>query len=339
MTRLRVGPVSTRRALFSHMEDAVRAALVARPARGTVRDVAFRRYLRKVRAIMRSDPAHFEVIESRLLARGHTSSIIELTLRTDAAAEPGDMLHLLWRNTPERIAQVHAEAADGTYWSTPIPHRPSRRQHYSAETLLAEVIDLGAPGEPVTLDTAARITPRFFTVSGLEVVEGRSLVRIQVTLADAWPSRASAFLHSLQPGDELAARVLPHPHRVPLGGGGIAVATGSGAASVFAALRAGAADIRLFWGVGNKRLEPWVVDELHTHTESGRLAELTIVRSPDRVTGALATKLARAHVGADWIYVSGNEDMGRDVDALLSGLFGADTLRAMSNELRYIVST
>ncbi len=340
MTRLPGGPLTTRRALFSHVEDIARFALVtAPPWRRTPRDLAFDGYLRQVRRILRDEPAEAVVVENRLLARSERSAITELTLRMSATVEPGDMLHVLWQNAPERTARHAPHLPAGAYWTTPLPHRPSLRRRYSPQELAASVFDLSGANAPADARELPRITPRFFTVSGVERRGQDALVRLQVTRVGTWPERAAAFLHAVEPGNRMPVRVLPHPHRVPSDAPGLAVVTGSGAAGVFSALRAGARGVQLLWGIGDKTLEPWVHAELDEHLATGGLAALRIVQTPERVPGALATLSGLPDLTEGWIYVSGNEDMGRDIDALLSGLLGRDALRRLSEQLRYIVST
>ena len=336
MTRHHVGPLSTGDALLSHVADAARLLLLAvPPGRRTPRDLAFSRYLRQVRRILRSDPSEFEVVESRMLARGTGTNIVEVTLGTTATVVPGDMLHVLWRNASDRIVRHAPHLAAGAYWSTPLPHRPARRLHYSAEEVAASLVDLSHADVPVSPRRLPRITPRFFTVAGVRQESGQTLVRLQVTRIGTWPERAAAFLHDLRPGERMQARVLPHPHRVPLDSPGCAIVTGSGAAGVFAALRTGARGVQLLWGIGDKVLEPWVREELDAHLASGALASLHLAQAPERVTGLLD----RIEELPGWIYVSGNSHMGRDVDVLLSERFGRAELRTREAHLRYIVST
>ncbi len=359
----------------------MRWALVNRPLRSdNPRDAAFHRYLKKVRRIMKRDPAVFEVVDNRLMAAGPHSVIRELTLRTAALVEPGDMLHVWWRNAPERAAAHIGSFSEGYYWSTPIPHRPSRRNRYTAEELAGSIVDLsmanppsdllvhsvaehtGAlsptdsigdvlefPNRPVASATVSanegvenfpRITPRFYTTSSARRDEDATTVRIQVTYVDSWPKRAAAFLQSLEPGESLDARVLPHPHRVPLDvPGGLAITTGSGAASVFAALRGGAQGIHLIWGLGDKTLEPWVREELAQYLDSGALGNLETAHSPTRVTDILKQTPDLSDYLAKWIYVSGNEAMGYGVDSLLSTALGPGVLEESAASMAYTVST
>lgn len=297
------------------------------------------------------------------LAIGVAGSVVELTLR-GGGVEPGDMLQLWWEND---VAPAPGDDDPVAAWATPLPHRPARRVRTTAGEVRRRLVDLGgadagasAHDARALLARTPRLTPRFYTVSGVAPggsgagngpgVEGVSEssdtgtapveVRLQVTRAAAWPERAAAYLHRVQPGDVVRGWVLRHPHRVDRSRPGLAVVTGSGAAGVFAALRAGAHGIRLVWGLGDKRLAPWVERELDAHLASGGLAEVALARSPQRVTDVLAPRLAevRALVAdGGWVYVSGNEAMADAVDALLHGALGAEQARAHA-ELRYIVS-
>lgn len=317
------GETTWRRAGSSWVEDAVRWALVhdPRPTR-TARDAAFRAYLRRVRAVMRADPAPFVVEGARELAAGSASRIVEVEL-SGPEVTPGDVLLLRWSNP----ATGESDPDPVRYWTTPLPHRPARR----ATTTRA------ALREHIRAADGGRITPRFYTCAGA----GAGRVRIQVTRVADWPERSAAFWHRVQPGTQLTGWVLPHPHRLDRTGPGCALVTGSGAAGVFAGLRHGARDVRLIWGIGDKRLAPWVVEELDEHLRTGALAELMIVSSPRRITDVLAERLG-AEVDAlgagQWIYVSGHEQMGESVDALLAGAAGKQ-LQIAHDALRYIVST
>ncbi|MFT4258199.1 hypothetical protein [Microbacterium sp.] len=331
MSTRREARVTAARAIRSHAEDVVRAALVALPPRErTRRGLAFHAYQRQVRTIMRADPVAFEVVETRMLAEGHRTSVIEVTLRGEVGVDAGDMLHVLWRNDLDRIAAADAVTA-ARFWTTPIPHRPSRWARVGASGLLESVVDLSAStdSDPAR---AERITPRFFTVAGVEASD----VRLQVTHTAGMPPRAASFLARVRPGDVVEARVLPHPHRVAHDGPGLAVVTGSGAAGVFAALRAGASGIRLVWGLGDKQLAPWVQEELREHLRAGRLSSLRLALRPERVTDLLVDEPIEQMA---WIYVSGHESMGAAVDAALRARLGESVLREMSDGLRCIVST
>lgn len=343
MTTLREGPTTLARALGSHGEDAVRWLLVndPRPPK-TPRDAAFRTYLREVRAALRAEPAAFTVAARRPLAVGRASSIVEVTLAGAGAGaervEPGDQLMLWWRNAPDAAAGMTAGAApppdaDVRYWSTPLPHRPSRRRRASGEAWARGVVDLA---EPVTgLARAPRITPRFFTVAG---VSERG-VALHVTRVGAWPARAATFLHTVEPGERVYGWVLRHPHRVDRTRPGLAVATGSGAAGVFAALRHGGRGVRLVWGLGDKTPEPWVRDELDAHLASGALADVRTAAAPQRVTDLLEASLVRELLSeGGWAYVSGNEAMAAAVDAWIERAVGAEARALAAAELRYIVS-
>lgn len=95
------------------------------------------------------------------------------------------------------------------------------------------------------------------------------------------------------------------------------------------------------WGLGDKALEPWARAELDAFRDSGALTEVVFARSPERVADLLAGRLDAARTTLErggTVYVSGNETMGVEVDAMLSGALGA--LRAdAADDLRYIVST
>ncbi|ALJ21831.1 hypothetical protein AOA12_18785 [Microbacterium sp. No. 7] len=313
----------------------MRWALVRDPRpRRTVRDAAFAAYLRDVRGTVRRPPHRFETIEVRSLARGGHSEIVEIALdATGSGALPGDMLQVWWENP----ADGHAPGDDASvpHWSTPLPHRPSRRVRATGGELRRRVLDLSA-GTPADPSRAPRITPRFYTVSD---VTGDEL-RLQVTRSAAWPERAAAYLHRLQPGAVVRGWVLRHPHRLDRARPALAVVTGSGAAGVFAALRAGARGIHLVWGLGDKGLAPWIERELDGHLASGALDRVELAHAPRRVTDLLAPQLAEARdlvAAGGSVYVSGNSAMADAVDALLTGALGAERARAHA-ELRYIVS-
>lgn len=322
MTSRLEAETSWARAGFSWAEDAVRWMLVndPRPTR-TARDAAFHAYLKRVRSVMRTEPAQSEVTGTRELAAGPSPRIVEVEL-TGPRVDAGDVLLLNWRNRP-----APAAGAGVRYWTTPLPHRPSRRATATPAQL----------SEGVREEGGGRITPRFYTTADA----GQGRARLHVTRAAAWPERSAAFLHRAVPGTRVAGWVLPHPHRVNRADPGCAIVTGSGAAGVFAGLRHGAHGVRLIWGIGDKQLAPWVLDELAEHRRQGAIAELSIVRSPQRVTDVLAERLAAeasAVRAGEWLYVSGNEAMGQAVDAMFHGALGADLGRA-HDDLRYIVST
>ena len=349
MTVRREGATTWVRAAVSWGEDAARWALVNDPRpRRAPRDAAFAAYLREVRRTMRQPAQAFEVMRLRALASGAASEIVEITLRDPGLRiEPGDMLQLWWENAAPPPPSPD-DTAPLAYWTTPLPHRPSRRAHATADELRRRVIDLGdAPvigvrSGPLTGSDAAafarvpRITPRFYTVSGVAGDE----VCLQVTRAAAWPERAAAYLHRLRPGDHVRGWVLRHPHRIDRTRPGLVVATGSGAAGAFAALRAGARGIRLVWGLGDKRLAPWVERELDEHAASGRLARVELARSPQRVTDVLVPQPpARRALDAAGGRPSdtGTPSWAEAVDAILTGVLGSELARAHA-ELRYIVS-
>lgn len=340
MTTRREGPTGWRRAAFSHVEDVVRRLMVLPPPRSrTVRDLAFHRYGRQVRRILRAAPAEFEVVERRDLAVGAHSSVAELSLRGETQVAPGDVLSLWWRNSDARAAATASGEGSLRYWTTPLPHRPSTRRTATEEVLRREVVDLS--GEETGWRRAPRIVPRFFTTSHAAGDGDVAEVRLQVTWDRRWPEQAAAYLHRAEPGERLRGWVLPHPHRVPTGPG-LAIVTGSGAASVFAALRAGARDVRLLWGLGDKRLAGWVEAELEDWLASGALGHLEVVRAPSRVTDLLAPRtgeLREIVTGGGWLFVSGNAAMGEQVDLLVGDALGDRRRRAVHESLRYIVST
>jgi hypothetical protein len=289
---------------------------------------------------MKRRPQDFEVLGRRTLAQDEHSSIIELTLRTHAPVASGDMLFVDWLNHPDNISG--RSVAGGGYWTTPIPHRPSTRHRADSQEILSSVLDLGgvdARGgtdiDPLTATHGLRITPRFFTVAGVRNQD----VTLFVTQRSDWPKRASSYLAHAKPGDHVTARVLPHPHRITGGGSGLAVATGSGAAGVFAALRSGIGGISLIWGVGSKVLEPCVIEELADHQTAGHLDRLIVVHSPQRVTDHVPEHLASSEHQPDWIYVSGNSAMGEQVHSQLEVAFGVNRVRELHGQLRYINST
>ena len=365
MTTRYEGPTGWRRAAFSHVEDAVRRLMVVTPPRSrTIRNLAFHRYGKQVRRILRAAPVELELVSRSDLAVGERSTVAELSLVTSAAVAPGDVLSLWWRNSEQRVASVvrpaggvmaspgkrsdgrpaadelvPAESLARRYWTTPLPHRPSRLTGAPVEELLREVVDLS--GAATDLLTAPRIVPRFFTTSHAAVAGGRTELRLQVTRQDGWPERAAAYLSRVEPGEKLRGWVLPHPHRVPPGPG-MAIVTGSGAASVFASLRAGARGVRLLWGLGDKRLAPWAEAELQGWLASGALAELELAHSPQRVTDLLRPHSAELRGLIDdggWVFVSGNEAMGRDVDLIVGDALGEHRYRASYEAMRCIVST
>lgn len=340
MTTRREGPTDWRRAAFSQVEDAVRRGLVAVPPRPrTVRNLAFHRYGQQVRRILRASPAEFEVVGRRDLAVGTHSSVAELSLLTEVPVTPGDVLSLWWRNSEERVAAAASGSPPQRYWTTPLPHRPSVRRTAVEATLLRDVVDLS--GNPSGWREAPRIVPRFFTTSHAAPRRNRIEVRLQVTRHGRWPERAAAYLHRAEPGERLRGWVLPHPHRVPEGPG-MAVVTGSGAASAFAALRSGARGVRLLWGLGDKRLVSWVEAELHDWLTSGALAQLELARTPLRVTDLLerhVDDLRAILAQGGWLFVSGNAAMGEQVDLMVAELLGDRQYQASHEALRYIVST
>ena len=347
-------PLALRGALGSHILDVARAAYVRLPERSTYpRDLAFAEYRREVRRIMRRPTVSFEVEETRPLASGRESHIVEIALRGKAGVRPGDMLYVWWRNDPGRLERMLGgvdRSAELGYWTTPVPHRPARRSRGPIHRLASDVFDLSdrdpaaGPLAPRDLLALPRITPRLYTVSGVSdsaTEGGGSQLRIQVTMRDGWPDRAAAFLHRLQPGDAVQAWVMPHPHRVQRTGPVTAVVTGSGAAGVFAALRSGVGGIDLVWGLGDKRLEPWVAEEIEGYLRLGALRSFELVESPERVQEALERGGTRQDrlVDGSWLYVSGNASAGEAVDATARRILGDDELRTAAESLRYINSS
>lgn len=355
MTARREGPTDWRRAAFSQLEDAVRWGMVLLPPRRrTLRSLAFHRYGRQVRRILRSTPVEFELAGRRDLAVGALSSVAELHLVADVPVAPGDVLSLWWQNSEQRVAAAVRGEGPQRYWTTPLPHRPSRWRTVSEQALLREVLDLsgepesrppvrsepadGSPARSLLL-TAPRIVPRFFTTSHAAVVDGRTELRLQVTRDRRWPERAAAQLHRAEPGELLRGWVLPHPHRLPAGPG-LAVVTGSGAAAVFASLRAGARGVRLIWGLGDKELSPWAAAEVEGWLAGGALTELRIARTPVRVTDLLtAAELRQNAAAGGWLFVSGNAAMGEQVEQLVGDALGEARRRTGHEALRYLRST
>lgn len=231
MTSRHEGPTTWVRAAQSRAEDAVRWALVNDPRRARAhRDAAFRTYLRTVRATLQREPATFTVTGSRMLAEGADSGVVEVSLRGEVAVAAGDQLLLWWRNAQPAVDRLDVDlSGSDAYWSTPVPHVPSRWLRDSRSAIAASVIDLSEAPPADTFEeilaAAPRITPRFFTVAGTDPD-----ITLHVTYAGAWPPRASAFLRGADVGEEVRGWVLPHPHRVDRSGPGLAVATGSGAA-------------------------------------------------------------------------------------------------------------
>ena len=84
--------------------------------------------------------------------------------------------------TTARAARSHVEDAVRWalvvgYWTTPLPHRPSRRARATRAQVAEQVRDLGDPRAP------GRFSSRFSTVAGAD--EDR--VRIHVTWRQDWP--------------------------------------------------------------------------------------------------------------------------------------------------------
>lgn len=355
MSTLAGPPVRLRDALGSQLTDAARAVWVRLPAESqTVRDLAFAAYRRDVRRILRAGTERFEAIGTRTVAESSRSSIVEIELVTDARVHTGDMLYVWWRNDPERVAALDPAlaATELGYWTTPLPHRPARRSRTAAGRLAEAVYDLSALSldEVGALDARRlralpRITPRLYTASHVSASPGgSSTVRLQVTMRGDWAQRAAAFLHRVQPGERLHAWVMPHPNRVERRSPGIAIVTGSGAAGVFAALRAGAEPIDLIWGLGDKRPGQWVLDELRAHERSGALSSLRLVSSPEHVAEALRARggadelRERVRLG-DRLYVSGNEAAGGSTHEALVEMLGEAAVREAAESLRYINSS
>ncbi len=330
------GPVSRWGALRSYGYDAIRAGIVRVPGRNdSHHDAAFRRYQRDFRQVMKSDAAEFTVLQTRPVAVGETNQVIELRFATSATVNPGDMLLLDWQNSPQQVARFHPGDRELRYFTTPQPHLPAKHARASETEVLTRVLDLSGTTS-ASLSTTDRILPRIYTVSG--AVPGGSgqpnEVSIQVTLEDSWPQRASAYLGRLEAGDIVRGRVLPHPHRIDRTVPTLAIVTGSGAAGVFAALRAGCAPIEFVWGLGDKELEPWVFQELARFREAGVLGRVDFARRPDRVTDILRPMIQAPRS----IYVSGNEDMGVAVDWMLRESWGDSTVEALQNDMTYIAS-
>ena len=351
MSTLDGPPVHLADALGSHAKDLARAVWVRLPAASrSPRDRAFAAYRRHVRRIVRGETASFRVIDTRTVAASPLSRVVEIELHTRAEVGVGDMLYVWWCNDPARVASLAPALTDAEvgYWTTPVPHRPARYARATAAHVAASVLDLSALGveDVAALDAAEllalpRITPRLYTASeARRDGGGRCIVKVQVTMRQDWPRRAAAFLHRVAAGDEVRAWVMPHPNRVHRVRPGVAVVTGSGAAGVFAALRDGAVGIDLIWGLGDKRLEPWVLDELRGYEVSGALASLRLVNSPMHVGAALRelADLGERSRRGDWLYVSGNEAAGVDAHAAVADLLGDEAVGQAADSLRYINS-
>lgn len=170
---------------------------------------------------------------------------------------------------------------------------------------------------------------------------GTRTLSLQVTMRDGWPLRSAAYLHRLEPGTLVRAWVMPHPHRAPRTGPGLAVVTGSGASGVFAALRDGARGIDLIWALGDKEPQPWVLDELRAHERAGSLASAQLLRSPQRVGGALAETLSRTGFSFDrsWVYVSGNTGAGEAAHRVLAEVLGEPAVTEAAASVRYVNSS
>lgn len=275
---------------------------------------------------------------------------MEVSLLGSAPVEPGDMVYVWWRSDPMMVDALPPSLARASlgFWTTPVPHRPSQWARATGARLAESVFDLSGllRAEIGSLDadglrSLPRIAPRLYTVSDVSTGEpGSSIVRLQVTMRDDWRPRSASFLHRLAPGDRVRVWIMPHPNHVDLSQPGLAVVTGSGAAGVFAALRSGARDIDLVWGLGDKKLERWMFDELAEHERSGGLASLRLVRSPERVDEATREILARRGLSdASQIYVSGNEAAGAAVHQVLREHLGERALAEATASMRYINSS
>lgn len=367
--------VDLRRALASHGLHVARHVVTWLPARGTPRDVAFRRYFAAVGDRFRREPTRFRVERVRPVAAGPGHRILELTLTGPAAARPGDMVALTWHNATERVVEAVAAASTPVrFWTTPRPCRPARPARADAATFYREVVDLGLPlpaGDHAR--TAPRIVPRIYTLAGIEpvaAVPGHGIrngaapgagsaardpgvadtrITILVSHRAAWPDRAAAYLCRLRHGDEVGGWLLPHPSRLPALHGalgrGLAVVTGSGVAGVLAGLRTHTlpAPIRLVWGTRHE-IEPWLREELAAHVAAGTIDRLDLLRSrgpdPHRVTDALDPADLRDRVDhGGWVYVSGHAATGAPVRDRFVAAVGGATVDRMVDELRYIEST
>ncbi len=339
MSRAEGRPIGWREALVSRLLDPARLAWLHLPGGpDTPRERAFPRYRKQVRQTLRGDPGVFTVIESRTLAESATSKVMELTLASTVNVQPADLLYVAWRNAPEAVAAAAPARGGGDrtrYWTTPLPYRSSRLARATTPQLLSEVYDFGK-GASARLHRTPRIVPRLYTASHAEP----GAVRLQVTYRRDWPQRAAAFLQRLRAGEELLAWVFPHPHRLPAVGQGTALVTGSGAAAVFAALRAGRQAVELIWGLGDKRPAPWVMAELESFVEAGALEGLRVTTAPRRVTDEVdAARLTQLLAEGGWLYVSGNREMGAEVERALRASGSGEVLDRAFGELRYIVST
>ncbi|HRN28715.1 MAG TPA: hypothetical protein PK890_03295 [Terrimesophilobacter sp.] len=340
MTRLGVTGVGPGGAIASWLADTARAVFVRRPGPShDQRELAFRRYQREVRRRVRVGRSQFVLTDARELASG-SRRVVELEFDSATPVQPGDVLWLWWRNPEEAVAEHAPSEALVRYWTTPIPHEPSRRRSGTRRDVLTRVVDLSAAAPGFSLSRVPRITPRIFTTSDARAHGAAWRFRLQVTTSQEWPHRASAFLSELTAGEQVEGWALPHPHRLTtVRSAGLAVVTGSGAAAVFAALRSGVRDVGLIWGLGDKTLAPWVKDELRGFTDSGALRDLRVVRSPHRVTDELAgIDLACVLEGEGWLFVSGNESMAEAADAHVRTSVESAVVERAERELRYIVS-
>lgn len=338
MSRPTGRPIGWREALKSRAMDPLRFGwLHLPPKRRSARELAFRQYRFEVRRILRSEPSRFAVLGSRVVAAGERSKVVAVTLAAGTPVRPADLLYLWWRNHPGVLAAASAAGLPGWYWTTPLPYRSSHLQRAEPNEQLSTVYDLGEGiAQPAT--RTRRIEPRLYTAAS----GGDGVVELHITSRADWAKRASSFLVNAKPGDEITGWIFPHPHRLPAARPGLAVVTGSGAAAVFAALRSGATGVRLVWGLGDKRLEPWVHEELTRHETAGSLEESTILHSPERATDRLAERageVRRLIESGGWVYISGNEGMGAAADAIISDALGEELHRLAVDELRYIVST
>lgn len=352
-------PVTSATALASHLRAAVRPAYLRLTRTAPNRhERAFLDYQLALPAILHDAPQPFTVTASVEIAASPGRSIRELTLTTPTQmAEVGDMLSLLWQNTPEAIAVARPERERPVgYWTTPAPGIPSTRAHATPHRILTEVLDLGEPAAGPTFDAllrhARRLTPRIYTLSGVRaLLGGGQELRILVSHHSSWPARAAAHLHRARPGDVLHGRVLPHPHRLPALHGwsddGIAAVTGSGIAGVLAALRGGVGGTPwVVWGLRGS-VAPGVRDELDSFVADGSISRLDVVDSlavagPRHVTDVLAESantLTAAVAAGHWLYVSGNASAGDQIRAAIATANGPEAVARLQDELRFVQST
>lgn len=321
---------------------------------------SFLEYQLALPSILRSERIPFTVVAAAEIMATRTSNLRELTLTTSRpVAEVGDMLYLLWRNSPEVVLASlppRTHSREVGYWTTPAPGIPPVRARASVNTLLSEVLDLSerpsGQGFDALLRHTGRITPRSYTLSGVRPLpSGGQELRILVSHHSDWPSRSAAYLHRAQPGEVLQGWVLPHPHRIPSlhgwGNEGLAVVTGSGIAGVLAALRAGiAGNPWIVWGFRGP-LSAALSEEFDAFIAHGAIRRLDIADSrsdhgPRRVNDILdssADALQETLDAGHWLYVSGHASSAAPIRTAFTRAASPEAVSQMQDELRFIQST